>query len=167
MSRQLLLMRHGKSSWDNPHLPDEERPLKPRGRKAARRIGRWLCEQGVELDFILCSTAVRAEQTCQELLAELRAQPMVEYHPTLYHAPPETILRVLRHLSDGVHIVLVIGHNPGLEEFVSQVWGEPVSFPTAALAWIDCPLASWNDIELNDCLRPRHLIRPRELGEEE
>ena len=109
----LWLLRHAKSSWDEPGLADHDRPLAPRGRKAAKRIRRWAAEHDVRPDLVLCSTAVRARATL-ELVCRRSAHPQVEIEDGLYHAWADDLLERLRASPADVDGVLVIGHNPGL-----------------------------------------------------
>ncbi len=118
-------MRHAKSAWDNPDLPDHDRPLNDRGRHAAPVMGRWLATQGLVPDQVLTSSARRTLDT----LAGLGLGPTpTQVLPQLYHAEPDTILTALRDHATGT-CVLVLGHNPGLSLFAGRFVTNPMDHP--------------------------------------
>jgi len=128
----LLLMRHAKSSWRHSGLSDHNRPLNRRGEKAAYRMAAFLHAQGIVPERILSSSATRATLTAQIMAAEFSIHE-IHVQPALYLAD----LTVWKHLLTGLtadQATLVIGHNPGLENLVSEKAGKPVRFPTAAVA---------------------------------
>jgi phosphohistidine phosphatase len=132
--KNLLLMRHAKSSWSDSELPDHERPLNNRGNRDAPRMGEWLKSQGLVPDQILCSSAVRANQTADAIAKVVECS--VEIIEDLYLASVSQWQRVLAtHAGPG--IVLAIAHNPGIEEFVHGVEGSYERMPTAAIAWFE------------------------------
>jgi len=161
--KTLLLLRHGKSSWDDPELEDHERPLKPRGQKYAKRIGRWLRDSGLKIDLVLCSTAVRARETWELVAESFKKAPAVEYLDELYHCPLDRFATVLNRLPAKVRTVLLVGHNPGLEDLLAKLRGEQESFPTGALAKLTCPIKSWTEFETDLPCTLEALVRPREL----
>lgn len=140
--RRLVVLRHAKSAW--PHgVPDHDRPLAPRGLRDAPAAGRALAEAGVRPDLALCSTAVRARRTWELACAEWDAPPPVRFDPRLYGADVPELLDVVRETPDGVGALLLVGHNPGLEELVLALAGEGLGdaldrvrlkFPTSAIA---------------------------------
>ena len=136
--RRLHLLRHAKSSWDEPGLPDRERPLAPRGRKASKRIGSYLRDEGIAPDVVLCSPSKRTRQTLKRL--ELDACE-VRIEERLYAASAGELLAAVNGLGDEVDSAMLIGHNPGLQELAVQLAGSGpdipnmrAKFPTAALA---------------------------------
>ena len=131
----LLLMRHAKSSWDELDLDDHDRPLNHRGRAAAPRMAEILVENELVPELILVSSSARTRETVERMLPIL-GSPEVRVLPELYHAMPMTILKVLDEHGNGADPIMVIGHNPGLETTVSNVAGNIVPFPTAAVAHI-------------------------------
>lgn len=144
--KTLWLLRHAKSSWKDAALPDHDRPLKKRGRKAAVVIAAVLVEQEPFPDAVLCSTAVRARETWQivsETIAPQRTVPSVEYQADLYHASSETMRDIIAGLPKDHAAVLLVGHNPGLEEFVWDITGTETEIPTAALVRINFAEDSW------------------------
>lgn len=119
MSLTVSLLRHAKSSWDEPGLDDADRKLNARGRSAAPLIAKWMSENRVLPDRVLCSTAVRTRETLALVLPSLSPQPSISYLDELYLASAGTILTMLRATPDGTQHVLVVGHNPGLEDLAS------------------------------------------------
>jgi len=131
----LLLMRHAKSSWKEDELDDHDRPLNHRGREAAPRMAGVLVESGLVPALILVSSSVRTRETVERMLPTL-GPVEVKVIPELYHAMPLTILKVLDEHGKGVDPLMIVGHNPGLETTVSNVAGNIVPFPTAAIAHV-------------------------------
>jgi phosphohistidine phosphatase len=144
--RQLLLLRHAKSSWDDPRLSDHARPLNARGRRAARAMAAAMRDLGLAPDVVLVSSARRTLQTL-EALGPLEGPPLIEPMDDLYLAPWQRLLEVLRRVPETVRSVLLIGHNPGLHELALALAGPAgmalagpegqrlaAAYPTAALA---------------------------------
>ena len=169
----LYLLRHAKSSWDDPRLADHDRPLAPRGIRAARAMAQYLHRESVALDTVLCSSAVRARQTCELVLSHAGPAPVVT--PELYLATPSEMLMILRDLGDGASSVAMVGHNPGTEAFAQIMSGRGESrlldrmarkYPTGALAQIDFDATSW--AEVTPGLGTLHrFVRPKDLPESE
>lgn len=164
----LLLLRHAKSSRDDPGLADHERPLARRGEKAARRMGRHLAESGLLPDLALCSTARRALDTWRLVAAELGQDVPERLLDGLYLASPGGLLRILRRVPDGVGRLLVVGHSPGLEGLALRLATDGPElarlrekFPTAALAVLELE-GSWAALGPGRCHLAR-LVRPRDL----
>ena len=165
--KTLLLLRHAKSSWADSALADHDRPLKPRGIKAAHRMGRLLRRHSLHPEAVLCSTAVRARETLRLVLEETGIQPPVAYSEGLFHCPPSEFALTLQQVDAAVTTVLLIGHNPGLEEFLSQLTGHPETLPTAALARLEVDLSDWSQFSETTHARLVDLWRPKELNGEE
>ncbi len=154
--RTLSLLRHAKSSWDDPTQGDHERPLNKRGTRDAERIGRFMFEQAIAPDLMLCSDAVRTRATLTLVLAELGGDPpRVLVEPRLYLAQPAAILEILTRLEPEVGHCMLVGHNPGMHATALELSGAgdrktlatlATKFPTAGLAVIDLDVATWNDI---------------------
>lgn len=120
--RQLLLLRHAKSSWDDRDLSDHARPLNPRGKQAATAIRRAMSDLGLAPDLVLVSTARRTQETL-EALEPWDETPLVEPMDSLYLAPAGTLLTAVQEVKETVRSVLVVGHNPGMHEFAMMLVG--------------------------------------------
>lgn len=165
---KLLLLRHGKSSWSEPQLSDFDRPLKKRGWRDAKRMGRFLIQEGILPEVIYASTAKRVEQTTARLLKGMDQDIQVVSRADLYHAPLHLIHDMLTEQPAQVRCMLMIGHNPGLEDFLTWLVPTVVKpqlgkfFPTATLAEITAsvPFSLWRpgQVVLQRMIRPRHLV---------
>lgn len=133
--RALLLLRHAKSDWSGTEA-DIRRPLASRGRRQAPEIGRWLAANDYGIDLAVLSPATRAQQTWELVAAELRAPPPTHIDERVYAASDRRLLDVVRGLPADIHTVALVGHNPGVEECVYTLTGQPVPMPTSALAVI-------------------------------
>lgn len=161
--KTLLLLRHAKSCWEDSSIADHDRPLKPRGIKAARRIGQLIGAQNCRAELVLCSTAVRAKETLRLVLEESKAAPAVEYVERLYHCSLDVFISVLRGIPGDLSVVMLVGHNPGLEEFLTHLVRQPQTMPTGALARIELDLPQWSDFNSTTPGRLVDLWRPRDL----
>jgi len=161
--KQLLILRHAKSSWKHEGLDDHDRPLNKRGRRDAPRMGRWIRVQGLLPDAILSSTAVRAWTTAL-LVAEAAGfvgpiQPSRE----LYLGGTGPYLDALARCSDDHRRVMVVGHNPDLEDLLHEMTGRHEALGTAALSHVRLPIRGWKDVrrarrgELLGVWRPKEL----------
>jgi phosphohistidine phosphatase len=161
LTRTLHLLRHLKSSWDDPSLADVDRPLAPRGRKAGKKLARHLRKTDVRPELVLCSPAVRTRQTLAAVEAALGA-PEVSFDEDLYGASEEELLDALRRVEPERGSVLVIGHNPGLEDLAFALTGKAQEkFPTGALATLSFA-CDWADLEPGVCELAAYVV-PREL----
>ena len=131
----LILLRHGKSDWSGDE-PDHERPLAKRGRRQAPEAGRWLAEHIERIDLAVVSTAVRARQTWELVSAPLAAPPPLRLEDRAYAASSGALLEIVRELPNDATTVVLVGHNPGIEDLASTLTGHGVSMPTSALAVI-------------------------------
>ena len=120
--RQLLLLRHAKSSWDQPSIADHERPLNRRGKLAARAMRQAMADLGLQPDLVLVSTSQRTIETL-EALEPWAETPLVEPLDALYLAAAPQLLQTLQSTAETVRSVLLIGHNPGLHEFAVLLAG--------------------------------------------
>ena len=161
--KTLLLLRHAKSSWDDPSLADFDRPLNGRGKRDAPRMGRLLREQGLEPDRVLCSTAKRARKTAYKVLQASGFAVDMNEDDRLYHAAPQAFVEVLQQQGDPLNCVLVVAHNPGLEEFLALLTGQYDRMPTAALAQIDLAIDRWSELSHDTRGTLHALWRPKEL----
>jgi phosphohistidine phosphatase len=111
----LHLLRHAKSSWDDPSLPDHDRPLAPRGERAARKLARHLRDAGVAPALVLCSTARRATETLDAIIPALEGGPDVQVEEDLYLASTDELVHRIQAIPAPVPSVLLIGHNPSIQ----------------------------------------------------
>lgn len=170
--RRLILLRHAKSDRGLLGVPDHARPLNARGKEAARRIGAYMAKHQLVPDQVLCSTAQRTRDTW-ELVQEAFAKPAAAtFDKRLYDADPEKILVVLRETKPDAHTVMIIGHNPSLQELstlliaagdIDQRAEIQQKLPTGALAVIDFAVDSWADVHAHGGRLDR-FVSPRSLG---
>ena len=166
--KRLYLLRHAKSAWDDPELRDRERPLSPRGRKAAKRVARWASTHDVRPQLVVCSSAVRAQQTLQRVLPAL-GEPTVWVEVTLYAAAAETLLARVRALPEEVEDAMLVGHNPGLMDLLLLLAAPGrlrerarTNLPTGALATLETEVGRWADVAPG-AARLTELVLPRKL----
>jgi phosphohistidine phosphatase len=159
----LLILRHAKSSWSDSGLPDHERPLNKRGERDARRMGELVCEQRLIPDLIISSDAVRAAMTAEAVGEAAGYAGKILFDPRLYAASPDDIIAVLRTVKANAGTVMIVGHNPGLEDLIEQLTGEQHGLPTAALAEIRLPIARWRDLDASTRGSLLDLWRPKEM----
>ena len=159
----LLILRHAKSSWDDPSLSDHERPLNERGKRDAGRIGRLLAEQGLVPDRIISSTARRARKTAAKVAKACGFSGDLVLEDRLYEAYPERIIEVLRETGDECPTVLVVAHNPGLQELVRHLAGRWETMPTATLAQVSLNIDRWLDLAVPPGGQLVRIWRPTEL----
>jgi len=169
--KTLLLLRHAKSSRDDPALDDFDRPLASRGQDAASRMGRYLRDKVGRPDLALCSAALRARQTLDRVVEAFGSDVPVRTLKGLYLAEPSRLLAAIRRVPDDVRCLLVIAHNPGLGTLATQlsVSGDAAmrrrmaaKFPTGALADIRLDIGHWADAA-PDHGRLRDFVVPRDL----
>lgn len=167
MSRRLILIRHAKSSWDDPFADDHARVLNNRGTESAMAVGGWLKAGHYIPDIVLCSDAIRTQETAAGILPQLDPAPVLELSPQLYHAAPATMLDLLRKQTKAT--VALIGHNPGIGMLASALVKKPPAhprfsdYPTCATTVIDFEIDTWADAKTKggvcvDFIVPRDLI---------
>ena len=147
--KTLLVLRHAKSNWSDPALDDHERPLNKRGLRDGPRMGELVRAHGLLPDVVISSDAVRARLTAEAVVEAARCAGEILLDPRLYLAGPADILSLLRRVEEKAQTVMIVGHNPGLEDLVAQLTGERRDLPTAALAQIDLPIDQWRDLSLS------------------
>jgi phosphohistidine phosphatase len=163
--KTLLLLRHAKSSWAKRGVHDHDRPLNARGKRDAPRIGRLLREQQLTPDAIFSSTAKRARKTAQKVAQGSGFSGKIQLLRELYLADTAALLTVMRDLNDEFQRPLLVGHNPGFEEFLAALTGQDEHLPTAGLAQITVPLDRWGDATEETRGELTQLWRPKELEE--
>jgi phosphohistidine phosphatase len=161
--KTLLILRHAKSSWNDPALDDHERPLNKRGRRDAPPMGELVREYGLIPDVIISSDAVRARLTAEAVAEAARYAGEILLDPRLYLACSADILSLLTMVRENAGTVMIVGHNPGLETLVEQLTGERQDLPTAALAQIGLPIDQWRDLKRSTRGTLVGLWRPEEL----
>jgi len=151
----LSLLRHAKSSWKNPSLPDHDRPLNARGTVEAPLMGKAMAEHGLDPDLVLCSTARRTRDTLELVLPQLKTEPKVSYEDALYHGTPTAMLALLQGVGVGADQVLLVGHNPEIQTFALDLIGAgprqlkdwlEAKLPTAGLVVMRFPAGAWSDV---------------------
>ena len=173
--KRLLLLRHAKAVSGDAKTDDHDRALNARGQHDAARMGAEMHHRLYVPDLALCSTARRTVETWARLAAEFDAPPPVEFLDALYLASPKALLKLVQVTDDGINTLLVLGHNPGLEDCAAAMVEKPTSpdrrmmfeqmhdkFPTCALALLEFDVAHWRDVELGtgtlaDFIRPKDL----------
>jgi len=169
MSRHLLIMRHAKSAWDSGVPTDFERPLSKRGLHDAPLMGKWMDTQDLKPDHILSSPATRAKETAS-LVCESLDIPIskIEWDQQIYEADLYDLLSILKEQPADTKMLLLVGHNPGMEELVSHLCGSDIKrlpygklMPTAALAHLLMP-DDWTTLEPN-CAQLHSLTRPKDV----
>lgn len=161
--RTLLLMRHAKSSWSDPELTDHQRPLNGRGRRAAARMGRLLVDEDLVPDLILCSSSRRTRETVDLMQAEFANVCPVVSTDELYHASPQHITGEIAAADDEISRLLVVAHNPGIEELMAEWSGEERRVPTGAIAEYELPISTWAQLSGHATYACRRLWKPKEL----
>ena len=161
--KNLLLMRHGKSSWKDDSLSDHERPLKKRGRRDSKRIAQEIDKNDLYPHIILSSSATRAKETVEIIVDTLDFENRIVFSDELYMAEPEDFIYALSGLSDDYDTVLIVGHNPGMEAYLQIIDGEIETLPTAGLAHLVLVLDSWQDINFDTMGDLISLWTPKEL----
>jgi phosphohistidine phosphatase len=167
--KRLYLLRHAKSSWDEPALPDHDRSLAPRGLRAAKVMAEHLRREGIAPELVLCSSSRRTRETLGRIAPAL-GEAEVEIEPKLYAASAADLLQVLHDVRDEIGSVMLIGHNPGIQDLAlslasggSETERVRRKFPTAALATL-IVRCSWRELtagsaELVSFAKPKVLSR--------
>jgi phosphohistidine phosphatase len=169
--RRLLLLRHAKSSWSEPGASDHERPLNRRGQEAAPRIGAYLARHKLIPDHVLVSTARRTRETWALVAAEAPAAPPATFTERIYDATPRALLEVFRQADPMAASLLVVGHNPGLQEVATALIASGdledrerlrEKLPTGGLVVIDFAIADWTKLHTRSGRLERFVV-PRML----
>ncbi len=161
--KELLIMRHAKSSWNNANLSDRERPLNKRGEQDAPRMGKLLKEEGLTPDLIITSTAERALSTAEFTALNCDYERELAVTDRFYGGAPQTFVEVLQTVDDSNQRVMIVAHNPGLEELVADLTGYDGRFTTANIAHVALPIDSWRDLSLETPGTLLNLWRPKEI----
>lgn len=169
---KLLLLRHAKSSWDDLDHTDHQRPLNKRGFEAAPKMGNYITTMGLTPKLILSSTATRARQTTRLVSEQFDTEIETRFMDELYNFSGfHTPLNIIRSQAENQSTVLLVGHNPTMEELANELTGAGSSparalmyqkYPTAALAEIDFDIPKWADLQTGIGTLIR-FVRPRDL----
>jgi phosphohistidine phosphatase len=167
--RTLYLLRHAKSSWAEPALPDRQRPLAPRGRRDAKRIAKHLVRIEIQPELVLCSSALRTRETLKLVRVALGTTSTVRLEDELYGASAEQLLERIRLVPASTASVMMIGHNPGLQELALLLAEDGADldrleekFPTAALATLTLPKAAWSQVVPGAAVLTAYVV-PKQL----
>jgi phosphohistidine phosphatase len=160
---RLLILRHAKSSWAEGPADDWERPLNERGERDAPRVGALLRQLSLLPDLIVTSDAVRAEATARAVAGAAGYLGKLVLAPELYHASPDAIIDVIRAFPDTARTVMIVAHNPGLQDLVVQLTGESVELATATLVQVELPVNRWQSVTLSPEGTLIGAWRPRDL----
>lgn len=161
--KSLLLLRHAKSSWNHPGLPDHDRPLSGRGKRDAPRMGRLLREQGILPNLIVSSTAKRARKTANEVARQSGYSGEILLDDQFYHANVGQWMATVKNLADSYNRVMLVGHNPGLEELLAELTNTWHPLPTAALAHVRLTIEQWAQLGDSNHGTLIDLWKPKEL----
>jgi len=161
--KQLLIFRHAKSSWKDTSLVDYNRPLNKRGKHDAPMMGEFARSKGLLPDLILSSPAIRAKQTVELFTDGGGYGGEIQYIERLYQGDPQDYINVLKKIPESYSRVMVVGHNPGLEELLWQFADENERLSTASLALINLPIKMWKDLDANTEGELVHVWRPKEI----
>ncbi|WP_100627848.1 SixA phosphatase family protein [Algoriphagus formosus] len=144
--KKIFLIRHAKSSWDEPWLRDHDRPLAPRGLKAAPIMGKRLLKKEIFPDLIISSTAERAKETAILVAKELgTTNQKIVLESSLYHAPPSTYLKVIRQQPESIQTLFLVGHNPGMTDLIQKLGVDLDNLPTAGICGFTCLANTWKE----------------------
>lgn len=172
--KTIFLLRHAKSDWGNPQLKDHERSLNERGREAAPRMAAYIKSKKYKPDIVLCSAARRTVET-YDLIKDALGDAPVKFEESLYLAEMRNLIERIKWLDDTLQSVLLIGHNPGLEQLANTLTRSPEKedeerlhkrmrdkFSTASFVVIKMPVDAWRDVKpalgkLKDFMRPKDL----------
>lgn len=158
----LLILRHAKSSWKDPRLEDFDRPLNKRGKRDALRIAEFVLNAGLRPDVIITSPARRARDTA-EVVRSVCSDTTMTLNERLYPGGIRDYVEVLKALDDSIGAAMLVGHNPGLEEWLETLGVEVDKFPTGALARIELDVDSWRNVGIKSRGVVRGIWKPREL----
>jgi phosphohistidine phosphatase len=146
--KTLLLMRHAKSSWKESNISDHDRPLNRCGKYDVPLMGKLLRDQKMNLDLIISSTALRAETTANLIAKAVRYKGKIILDKSIYNAEPIDLLSILSNSSDEYNSILLVGHNPTMEETVQMITNSPeITMATCAIAHLTLSTDTWTDLK--------------------
>ncbi len=148
-SRTIVLIRHAKSSWDDPTLRDFDRPLNDRGYSDAPFMGKQLAMHGLHFDRVIASPSKRTTQTLQYVSKEAGIrESIITWDSTVFHSTAENLLRLLENLDPSVHTVAVVGHNPSMTQLANLLQSDTLidNVPTCGMVAVNYQLSSWSEL---------------------
>ena len=160
--KTLFLLRHAKSSRKDQSLPDFERPLNGRGKQAAEKIGRYLKRELIVPELVLSSPAARARETIERVAKAAKWSVEVRFDQRIYEAGGLRLLEVISQIENERKAVLLVGHNPGIEELLMLLAGESKKVPTGALMKLELKSSKWTTAA-DKRAKLAWLIKPRKL----
>jgi phosphohistidine phosphatase len=161
--KTLYLMRHARPSPRGPGLEDFDRPLSSRGREEAPRVGEFIREENLRVDLMISSPAARARETAALVRESARLSADLLFDERIYEADAARLLEVVTQAADSAGALLLVGHNPGLEELLTLLTGERRSMTTAALARVALDVDEWAEVR-GRAGRLERFVRPDELA---
>jgi len=147
--KRLILLRHAKSSWDNPGLTDHDRPLAKRGILDAPKIGKFLESNNIIPELIICSTALRAKETLNLVYNEIKKNVKIIFNESIYNSNSNELVNLISGTDNDITKLMIIGHNPDLEYLVEILTDKDfpyTKYSTAGLAIIDFSIDNWLSI---------------------
>jgi len=149
--KRLFLVRHAKSSWDDPSLDDIDRPLNNRGKKNAPEMGLRLRKQGIMPDLLISSPANRAHTTAKKISEEIGyPKKEIQIDDRLYHGSSNSMISIIQSLKNKTSSVMLFGHNPGFTDFANMLCGINIyNIPTSGIVAIDFSADNWSEVDYN------------------
>lgn len=146
--KRIILIRHGKSAWNDPNLRDHDRPLAERGERDVTFMADRLQSEDRIPELILCSSALRATQTAELIVKKLGINPQkLKTYKELYHASPFQMATVLKDQDDSINTIALVGHNPGMNEFIEKIDTSFDNLPTSGQYGILLPIKKWAHLD--------------------
>ncbi len=149
--KNLIVVRHAKSSWDFPELKDIDRPLNPRGEQDAPRMADYFSRQNYSINLMITSPSKRALETCTAFARKLGfTKGLIMIDHNLFHANSSEIMAIIRNLKPEYETVMIFGHNPGLTDFVNRITNSDIeNIPTTGIAIMEFSKESWKELRDN------------------
>lgn len=162
--KNLLIMRHAKSSWEFTNLSDHDRSLNDRGKRDAPRMGKVLLKERLIPQLIISSSAARARSTAEKVAKMSRYNGEISIDSSLYRAGSSAYMNALRRLTNQTDTVLIVGHNPDVEHLVEILTGNVMTIPTCGLAYVKLSIERWLDLKDDKKGELAKIWRPKELS---
>ena len=160
--KTLIMLRHAKSSHEDGSLKDIDRPLNERGIADAKLIGGLIRKKRIQPELILASAAERVRQTADLVLKAARLNVEVTFDKRIYEASDRVLFKIIREINDSSNAVMLIGHNPGLEDLLEELTGEAIRLPTAAVAVVELTVEQWTKVRAG-AGNLKFRVTPKEL----